>query len=117
MKLMKITAIFNESLLPRVESVLESHGVNGFTIHPVKGRGSYCNTYSRDHLIIQTQIEIYTIEKFTKPIRNLLIEAADIGIDAEGLVAVTEVSELTWIYQKTSANENDFNFYEVENGI
>ena len=114
MKLMKITAIVSETMLPEIEKALESHGVKGFTVHPVKGRGSYCNTYSKNHLIPQTQIEIYTLMEFVEPIKQLIISNADVGVEAEGLVAVTEVTELTWIYQSTSAKEKDFNFYEVK---
>ena len=51
MNIKKVTAIINEMQLDNVANALCEHGVKGFTIHPVSGRGSYCNTYSKDGLV------------------------------------------------------------------
>ena len=79
MTIKKITAIINEMQLDNVAKALCEHGVTGFTIHPVSGRGNYCNTFS----------------------------------DSEGLVAITTVDELFWVYQQTPAQIDDFNFNDV----
>jgi len=116
MAIKKITAIFDELHVEKVANALEAHGVKGFTVHPVKGRGSYCNTFSRNHLVRHTQIEIYTAENHAKKIARLLMKVAHVGADSEGLVAITSVDELNWIFQQKQAVIEDFNYFEVENG-
>jgi nitrogen regulatory protein P-II 1 len=112
MTIKKITAIINEMLLDNVAKALCDHGVTGFTIHPVTGRGNYCNTFSKDGLVTHKQIEVYTNEKHANQVANLIMEKADVALDSEGLVAITTVDELFWVYQQTPADVNDFNFNE-----
>ena len=49
MNMKKLTAIFDEMVLARVEEALLSHGYKGFTIHKATGRGAYADTYNRNH--------------------------------------------------------------------
>tara|TARA_R110002072_G_scaffold53986_1_gene141952 strand:+ start:273 stop:407 length:135 start_codon:yes stop_codon:yes gene_type:complete len=44
MPIKKITAIIDELQWVKVEKALEVHGVTGFTVQAVKGRGNYSNT-------------------------------------------------------------------------
>ncbi|TMM42404.1 P-II family nitrogen regulator [Colwellia ponticola] len=112
MKLKKITAIINEIQLDNVAKALNAHGVKGFTIHPVSGRGNYCNTYSKDGLVTHKQIEVYTVDIHAQKVAGLIMEIADVGLDSEGLVAITSVDELLWVYEKTPAQSSDFNFID-----
>jgi len=41
------------------------------------------------------------------------LQTADVALDSEGLVAITTVEELCWVYQQTSAQAEDFNFNEA----
>ena len=66
MKFKKVTAIINEMQLDNVAKALNEHGVTGFTIHPIKGRGNYCNSFSKDGLVIHQQLEVYTTEEYAK---------------------------------------------------
>ena len=66
MNIKKVTAIINEMQLDNVANALCEHGVKGFTIHPVSGRGSYCNTYCKDGLVTHKQIEVYTHEIYSQ---------------------------------------------------
>lgn len=99
--------------LNNVEKALCDHGVKGFTIHPVTGRGNYCNTYSKGGLVVHKQLEIYTTEVHAKKIAHLIMNTADVALDSEGLVAITTVDELFWVYQQTPAQAEDFNFNET----
>ena len=110
MTIKKITAIINEMQLDNVAKALCDHSVTGFTIHPVTGRGNYCNMFSKDGLVSHKQIEIYTSEEHATQIAALIMKTADVALNSEGLVAVTTVDELFWVYQQTLAQVNDFNF-------
>ncbi len=116
MAIKKITAIIDELQLTAVETALESQGVKGFTIHPVQGRGDYCNTYSRNQLVNHAQIEIYTSVKHANKIAKLIIQTADVGAQSEGLVAITAVDQLYWVCSGDTAAANEFKYYEVEHG-
>ncbi|OUR76052.1 hypothetical protein A9Q75_16955 [Colwellia psychrerythraea] len=113
MNIKKITAIINEMQLDNVAKALCAHGVKGFTIHPVSGRGSYCNTYSKDGLVTHKQIEVYTTDVHAQKVAHLIMKTADLGLDSEGLVAITSVDELLWVYQQTAAQISDFNFIDT----
>ncbi|AOW75707.1 hypothetical protein A3Q34_01785 [Colwellia sp. PAMC 20917] len=60
MTIKKITAIIDEMQLDNVEKALCDHGVTGFTIHSVKGRGNYCNNYTKDGRVVCKKFEVYT---------------------------------------------------------
>ena len=113
MKIKKITAIINEMQLDNVAKALCEYGVTGFTIHPVSGRGNYCNTFSKGELVTHKQIEVYTNDEYAKKIAHLIMNIADVALDSEGLVAITSVDELFWVYQQTPAQINDFSFNEA----
>jgi nitrogen regulatory protein P-II 1 len=112
MSIKKVTAIISELILDRVEQALKTHGVTGFTIHPVKGRGYYANLYSEDGLVNHSQIEIYTAAKHAKKIVNLIMEITHVGADGQGLIAVTSVDELYGIGDKTLLDDKSFNFFD-----
>jgi len=116
MKIKKVTAIINEMQLDNVANALREHGVEGFTIHPVSGKGNYCNSFSHDGLVTHKQIEIYTADNHAKKIASLIMKIADVALDSEGLVAITSVDELYWVFQKTPAQIKDFNFIEFPGG-
>jgi nitrogen regulatory protein P-II 1 len=113
MTIKKITAIINEMQLRNVEKALCDHGVTGFTIHPVTGRGNYCNTYTKDGLVVHKQLEVYTSERHATQVASLIMKTGDVGLENEGLVAITTVDELFWVYQQTPAQAEDFNFNEA----
>jgi len=113
MNIKKVTAIINEMQLDNVANALSEHRVKGFTIHPVSGRGSYCNTYSKDGLVTHKQIEVYTVDLYAAKVARLIMETADVALDSEGLIAITSVDELFWVYQQTPAQISDFNFIDT----
>ena len=112
MTIKKITAIIDELLLESVEKKLGAHGVIGFTIHPVKGRGVYSNTFTKSKLVNHSQIELYTSEANASSIAKLIMQTADIGGESEGLVAINSVEELYWINGQKPATNEEFKFFE-----
>ena len=56
MNINKVTAIFDEFCLKNVEETLIRHGVKGFTLHPVRGRGHYFDSFNENHLIKHIQM-------------------------------------------------------------
>ncbi len=116
MPIKKITAIIDELQWVKVEKALEVHGVTGLTVHAVKGRGNYSNTYSKDHLVDHVQIVIYTGDKHARRIATLIMQTADVGAESEGLVEITSVDELFWVHEQSLAVASEFKYFEVSRG-
>jgi len=114
MSLKKVTAIFNGLQLDIVEKALVSHGVNGFTVEKVRGRGAYFNSYSRDPLTTHILLTTYTRTKYARAIAQLIIDAAHVNTDNEGLVSISPIDEAYWINTKQCCDENQFYFYEMK---
>ena len=112
MSLCKVVAIFDEFRLEEVESKLIEHGVHGFTLHPVRGRGRYFDSFNKNHLIKHIQMEIYASEEQTSALCLLISGAAYSGAESEGLVSVVPVQSLCWIHDKRDAQPSDFTFRE-----
>lgn len=110
----KVTAVVDEFRLEAIEQALLSHGVSGFFIHSVEGRGHYFNPYKRDGLVDHAVISIYTTDSHAKAIAQMLMKAADLGIASEGLIAITSVDELYWIKENRPASEDELNYFEVD---
>jgi len=111
MKIQKVTAIFDEFRLKDVEETLIRHGVKGFTLYPVRGRGEYFDSFNKNHLIKHIQMEIYARSEHANDIAQLIVETAHINADSEGLVCIVPVNDLLWIHDKRSATDSDFQFH------
>lgn len=112
MPVKKIVAIIDELQLESVEKKLGAHGVMEFSIHPIKGRGHYCNTFSKNGLVSHIQIEIFTNEKHASKIAKLIIDTAHVGADNEGLVAIISVDELFGVSQKKSISGEEYQYFD-----
>jgi len=112
MLLKKIIAIIDELQLPVVEKALSDHGITGFTVHPVKGRGHYANLFSEDGLVNHQQIEVYTSDQYAEKIAELIVDTACLDGAGQGIVAINTVDKLYGVSDKKAINPNDFNFFE-----
>lgn len=108
MNICKVSAIFSEFRLKEVEEALIEHGVNGFTLHPVRGRGRYFDSFNENHLLKHIQVEVYVREHKAGDIVRCIIEAAHVNTVSEGLVSILPVHELFWIHEKRRAVDEDF---------
>jgi nitrogen regulatory protein P-II 1 len=115
MSLCKVVAIFDEFRLENVENELIKHGVHGFTLHPVRGRGRYFDSFIENHLIKHIQMEIYAANEQANDLCRLISEVAYSGSESEGLVSVVPVQALSWIHDKRPARASDFSFKDSRN--
>ena len=63
------------------------------------------------HLIKHIQMEIYAEAEQAREIAQLIVDAAHVNADSEGLVCIVPVNDLIWIHDKRSATDNDFQFH------
>jgi len=90
----KVIAIFRCDSCEKVERELQEIGVHGFSISKVKGYGEYANLYSNDWLVTHARIEIFTEESKTDKIVETIMEAAHVGMEGDGIIAVLPVEKL-----------------------
>ena len=90
----KVTAIIRNDVLEKVERALQAIGVNGISVTKVKGYGEYANFYSKDWMVSHSRIEIFTLESKADTIARAIMEAAYVGLEGDGIVAVLPVEKL-----------------------
>ncbi len=109
----KITAIVSELKSEDIERALLEHDVNCFTVSEVKGRGSYYNNDKKQTLVSHIRIEIFSSEEHVFKISKLIMDIADIDAYSEGIISISPVEHLFWVYQQTLLNGQDFKYIDI----
>lgn len=107
MNLKKVTAIFRCDSCEKVEQRLQEIGVHGFSISKVKGYGEYADLYSNDWLVTHARIEIFTEESKAEEIVETIMEAAHVGMEGDGIIAVLPVERLYRIRTRSELKPDD----------
>jgi len=94
MNFRKVTAIIRCESCEKVEQKLQDLGVHGFSISKVKGYGEYADLYSSDWLVTHARIEIFTEASRAEEIAEAIMEAAHVGLEGDGIIAVLPVEKL-----------------------
>ncbi|HEC18357.1 MAG TPA: P-II family nitrogen regulator [Gammaproteobacteria bacterium] len=90
----KVTAIFRCDSCAKVERRLQEIGVQGFSISKVKGYGEYADLYSDSWLVTHARLEIFTEDTMVDEIVETIMDAAHVGVEGDGIIAVSPVQEL-----------------------
>lgn len=101
MGMRKVTAIFRQSVLEKVEKALQEYGIHGFTISSVQGCGEYMNFYSKDLMSSHSRIEIFVETDKAEDIAETIMQATHIGQPGDGIVAILPVEKLYHIRTKS----------------
>lgn len=90
----KIIAIFQCSVLEKVEKALEEIGVPGISVTYIKGYGEYANFFQSPPLVKHARIEIFTDDKEVNSIVSTIMQSAHTGLKGDGLVTVLPVEHI-----------------------
>jgi nitrogen regulatory protein P-II 1 len=107
MNYQKVIAIFRCESAKKVECGLQEIDVHGFSISKVKGYGEYADLYSDDWLVTHARIEIFTEESKVMEIVETIMNAAHVGIEGDGIVAVSPVEKLFRIRTRAEARHGE----------
>jgi nitrogen regulatory protein P-II 1 len=107
MNFKKVTAIFRCDSCEKVEQRLQEIGVHGFSISKVKGYGEYADLYSNDWLVTHARIEIFTEESKVEEIAETIMEAAHVGVEGDGIIAVLPVEKLYRIRTRSQVKSGE----------
>lgn len=94
MELKVVIAIVRPGVLEPVEKRLQEIGVRGITVSRTKGYGEYANFFSRDWMVDQVRIEIFTPRDRAELIAAAILDAAHTGSPGDGIVAILPVERV-----------------------
>ena len=110
MSFKKVTAIFDQLKLVDVENALKAHSKIGFTVHSVEGKGAYVDLYNRNALSSHIQMDIYTNQDCALRVAQIIIDAAHIDSEDEGVVSISDVDMLFWIHSQQQVSSEELKF-------
>lgn len=103
MKFRKVTAIFPELQLDKVEHALIEAGIPGMTVSKTHGFGQYRNYYADDLMSDCVRVDIYTDADKAKEIAKTIARTVHLGGRHDGIIAVLPVEDLLHIREFSEA--------------
>ena len=108
MNIKLITAIFPRDRLEAVEKQLQRIGVERIDVSKVKGYGEYRNFYTRDWMVDEVRLDIFTRADEVGSITTAIMDAAHSGAPGDGIVAVVPIEKFLLIRTRSEATPEEF---------
>ena len=103
-----IIAIIRRDKLEPVEEKLQNIGVERINVSKVKGYGEYHNFFTRDWMVEELRLEIFTKKNEVETITAAIMDAAHTGLPGDGVVAVVPVEKFFLIRTRSEAIPDEF---------
>ena len=104
MKYKKVIAIFRIEQLEKVEKKLHQLRIYGVSVSKVKGYSEYANLYAKDWMTLHARIELFTDESGAEVAAQAIMDAASLGMEGDGIVAILPADKLYLIRTKADAD-------------
>ena len=108
MNIKLITAIFPRDRLEAVEEKLRRMGVERVDVSKVRGYGEYRNFYTRDWMVDEIRLDIFTRANEVPSIAAAIMDAAHTGEPGDGIVAVVPIEKFYLIRTRSEATVDEF---------
>lgn len=108
MDIKHIVAIIRRDKLEEVEKKLQGMGVERINVSKVKGYGEYRDFFSRNWMVDEVRIEIFTRIDEVDAITAAILDAAHTGVPGDGIVAVVPIEKLFLIRTRAEATPQEF---------
>jgi nitrogen regulatory protein P-II 1 len=102
MNFKKITAFIRSDQLKKVEAALQKSGIKGMSVSKTRGFGEYVDFYMSDGMTEHTRLEIFITSTRAEAVAEIIIEAAHVGIEGDGIVAIAPVDNVYRIRTKSA---------------
>ena len=89
-----IIAFIRRDKLEEVERKLRDIGVERINVSRVKGYGEYHDFFTRDWMVEEVRLEIFTRKDEAEAIASAIMEAAHTGLPGDGVVAVVPTEKV-----------------------
>ena len=103
-----ITAIFTRDKLEAVEKKLQVIGVERIDVSKVRGYGEQRNFYTRDWMVDEVRLDIFTRTDEVESITAAIMDAAHTGEPGDGIVAVIPIEKFFLIRTRSEATAAEF---------
>ena len=108
MDIKQIVAFIRRDKLEQVEKKLQGMGVERLNVSKVKGYGEYHDFLSRDWMVEEVRLEIFTGKGKVETITAAIMDAAHTGVPGDGIVAVVPVEKFFLIRTRSEATPDEF---------
>lgn len=89
-----VVAIIREVQVRNVVSKLYENNVPGVSVSPVRGYGEHVNVFSQDLTEDSVRVEVFVSDQSTRRVVDIIMQAANTGMEGDGIVAVVPVNEV-----------------------
>lgn len=103
-----IIAFIRRDKLEEVERKLQDIGVERINVARVKGYGEYHDFFTRDWMVEEVRMEIFTRQDEAEVVATAILEAAHTGLPGDGIVAVMPTEKLYLIRTRAEATPSEF---------
>lgn len=103
-----IVAIIRRDKLEVVEKRLRDISVERINVSKVKGYGEYHDFFTRNWMVEEVRIEIFTRKDEVDTITAAIMDAAHTGVPGDGIVAVVPVEKFFLIRTRAEATPDEF---------
>ena len=103
-----IVAIIRREKLEPVEQKLKDTGVERINVSKVKGYGEYHDFFSRNWMVEEVRLDIFTRNDEVETVTAAIMEAAHTGLPGDGVVAVVPVEKFLLIRTRAEATPEHF---------
>lgn len=108
MNIKLIIAIFPRDKLEAVEKKLQLIGVERIDVSKVKGYGEHRNYYTRDWMVDEVKLDIFTRTDEVDSITTAIMDGAHTGEPGDGIVAVVPIEQLFLVRTRSEATPDEF---------
>jgi len=103
-----IIAFIRRDKLEEVEGKLQDIGVERINVSRVKGYGEYHDFFTRDWMVEEVRMEIFTRQDEAEVVVAAILGAAHTGLPGDGIVAVMPTEKLYLIRTRAEATPGEF---------
>lgn len=103
-----IIAIIRRDKLEPVEQKLKDTGVERVNISKIKGYGEYHDFFSRDWMVEEVKLEIFTRKDKVEAVTEAIMDAAHTGLPGDGIIAVVPIEKFLLIRTQSEATPEEF---------
>ncbi len=108
MDIKQIIAIFPGERLEAVEERLREINVERVDVSKIRGYGEYRNYYTRDWMVDEVRLDIFTRHDEVDGVVTAIMEGAHTGEPGDGIVAVVPIEKFFLVRTRAEATPDAF---------
>jgi nitrogen regulatory protein P-II 1 len=108
MDIKAVVAFIRRDKLEDVERRLREIGVERINVYKVKGYGEYHDFFTRDWMVEEVRVDIFTRTDEVDAVVAAIMDAAHTGLPGDGVIAVIPIEKFYLIRTRSEATPAEF---------